>query len=189
MIDDLIKSSRSFRRFESSVKVDRKTLTELVDLARHSPSARNLQPLKYILSCDPKTNAAIFLTLKWAAALKDWGGPAEGERPSAYIVILGDTQLTANFGFDAGIAAQSIVLGARGRGLGGCILGSADHARLRTALDIPERFTILLVTAIGKPAETVVIEPLGADGNVTYWRDSKGVHHVPKRSLEEIILK
>jgi nitroreductase len=188
MIDDLIKSTRSFRRFDQSVAIDRKTLEELVDLARHSASARNLQPLKYLLSCESRTNALIFDTLTWAAALKDWGGPVEGERPSAYIVVLGDTRLTTNFGCDHGIASQSIMLGARERGLGGCILAAINKPRLRAALNIPDRYEILLVLALGKPAETVVIEPLGPDGNFTYWRDSNNVHHVPKRSLDEIIV-
>ncbi len=188
MIDDLIRSNRSFRRFDQSVAVTRQTLVDLVDLARHSASGRNLQPLKYILSSEPKSNALIFATLTWAKALKDWGGPAEGERPSAYIIVLGDTALTANFGCDHGIASQNILLGARARGLGGCMLTSIDRPRLRAALNIPDRYEILLMLAIGKPNETVIIESLGPKGNTLYWRDSQGIHHVPKRSLDEIIL-
>jgi len=188
MIDDLIKSTRSFRRFDQSVAVDRQTLEELVDLARHSSSARNLQPLKYILSYKPETNTLIFSTLGWAGYLKDWDGPAEGERPSAYIIVLGDTELTTNFMCDHGIAIQSIMLGARERGLGGCIIGAINHSKLHAALNIPNRYEILLVLTIGKPAEMVVIEPLGPDGDIKYWRDSQGIHHVPKRPLSEIIL-
>ncbi|MCL0048487.1 nitroreductase family protein [Dehalococcoidia bacterium] len=188
MIDDLIRSTRSFRRFDQSVTLTRQVLVELLDLARHSASARNLQPLKYILSWEPETNAQIFSTLTWAAALKDWGGPAEGERPSAYIIVLGDTEVTTHFGCDHGIASQNIMLGARERGLGGCMLASINRPKLRAALNIPDRYEILLVLAIGKPAETVIIEPLGTDGDIGYWRDSQGIHHVPKRSLDEIIV-
>jgi nitroreductase len=188
MIDDLIRSNRSFRRFDQSVSITRKTLVELVDLARFSPSARNLQPLKYILSCEAETNAHIFSTLTWAPALKDWAGPAQGERPSAYIIVLGDTALTTHFGCDHGIASQSIMLGARARGLGGCMFASINRPKLRAALNIPDRYEILLVLAIGKPAETVVIEPMGTDSDAKYWRDSQGIHHVCKRSLDEIIL-
>ena len=188
MIDDLIRSTRTFRRFNQGVTLTREVLVDLVDLARHSASAKNLQPLKYLLSWEPETNAKIFSTLTWAAALKDWGGPAEGERPSAYIIVLGDTELATHFGCDRGIAGQNIMLGARERGLGGCMLASINRLKLRAALNIPERYEILLVLAIGKPAETVVIEPLGTDGDTGYWRDSQGVHHVPKRSLNEIIV-
>jgi hypothetical protein len=61
-----------------------------VNLARLSASAANLQPLRYILSNDPHKNELIFSCLAWAAYLKDWPGPPEGERPSAYIIMLGD---------------------------------------------------------------------------------------------------
>ncbi len=170
------------------MRVSRETLVELIDLARHSASAMNRQPLKYLISCDPQTNARIFSTLKFAAALKNWPGPAEGERPSAYIVVLGDTKIASGFGCDHGIASQNIMLGARDRGLGGCIIASINHSMLRKLLDIPVQYEILLVLALGKPAETVVIEPMPSDGNVNYWRDEQSVHHVPKRSLDEIIL-
>lgn len=188
MITEIIHKNRSYRRFKPDIAIDCDTLRELVDLARHSPSAANRQPLKYKLSCDPETNARIFPYTRWAGALKDWGGPAENERPSAYIVILGDTQISKNFGCDHGIAAQSIMLGATEKGLGGCMIGALDRPGLRTSLQIPTRYEILLVLALGEPAETVVIEDLPEDGSINYWRDEASVHHVPKRSLDDIIL-
>jgi len=188
MIDDLIKNTRSFRRFDENVIIERKTLEDLIDLARHSASARNIQPLKYILSCDPETNGKIFSTLKFAAALKDWDGPTEGERPAAYIIVLGDTAISTNFWCDHGIAAQNIMLGARDRDLGGCMIASINQPKLRELLSIPDRYEILLVLAIGKPAETVVIEPMPSDGSASYWRDEQSIHHVPKRPLNEVIL-
>jgi len=188
MIKDLITKSRSYRRFFQEVAIDRRILREVVELARLSPSAANLQPLKYILSCESKKNAFIFQHLGWAGYLKDWPGPAEGERPSAYIIILGDTEITRSFGCDHGIAAQSILLGAAERGLGGCMIGTIKKEELRKALNIPSRYEILLVLALGKHRETVVIEPVGTGGDIKYWRDKKGVHHVPKRPLDELIL-
>jgi nitroreductase len=125
----------------------------------------------------------------WAGYLSRWSGPAEGERPSAYIVILGDTELGKDFGCDHGIAAQSIMLGATERGLGGCMIGSIDKKKLRQALDIPERYEILLILALGKPAETVVLEDVGPGGDIKYYRDEEDVHHVPKRTLDELVLK
>ena len=188
MIKDLITANRSYRRFKENEPVSIEVLRELVDLARLSPSAANRQPLKYILAADPELNAKIFPTLSWAGYLKDWPGPAKGERPSAYIVMLGDIRITTDFGCDHGIASQSILLGAVERGLGGCNIAAIDRDSLRTALNIPEHFKILLVLALGKPAEKVVIDPVGSDGDIRYWRDDQGVHHVPKRDLDEIIL-
>ncbi|MEJ2069593.1 MAG: nitroreductase family protein [Syntrophobacterales bacterium] len=188
MIEDLIRQNRSFRRFHQGQAISRETLLSLVNLARLSASAANLQPLKYNLSSDPEQNARIFSCLAWAGYLKDWPGPAEGERPAAYIVILGDREITTNFGCDHGIAAQSILLGAREKGLGGCMIGSIQKERLRRELNLPDRFAILLVLALGRPQEEVVLTEMGPDGSIKYWRDEAGVHYVPKRRLEEIII-
>ena len=187
----MIRSSlknRSYRRFYQDTPVSIDTLRELVDLARLSASAANKQPLKYILSCDSQRNALVFQNLAWAGYLKSWPGPEEGERPSAYIVILGDKTITQSFGCDHGIAAQSILLGATEKGLGGCIIGSVRKGDLSQALAIPSDYEILLVIALGKPRETVVLEAMGSGGDIKYWRDEQGVHHVPKRSLAEIVV-
>ena len=189
MIEDLVRQNRSYRRFHEDVPVRIETLRALVNLARMSASGANKQPLKYILSSDRETNARIFPHTRWAGYLKDWDGPVEGERPAAYIVILGDTEISKSFGCDHGIAAQSIMLGAAERGLGGCMIGSIARDKLREVLDIPERYEILLILALGKPNETVVLEEVGPDGDIKYYRDEEDVHHVPKRSLEELVLR
>ena len=187
LVDELIRKNRSFRRFHESEPVSRDTLLELVNLARLSASAGNKQPLKYMLVNEPERTAEVFAHLKWAAYLKGWPGPSEGKRPPAYIIVLGDTKISKNFHCDHGIAAQSILLGAVGRGLGGCIVGSIDREGLAATLSIKKRYEVLLVIAIGHPMETVVLTE--ADGDIKYWRDEKGVHHVPKRPLGEIILE
>ena len=189
MIKDLVLKNRSYRRFYQEAAISLETLRELVDLARLSASAANVQPLKYILSADPQRNALIFPCLSWAGYLKDWPGPAEGERPSAYIVILGDKTLKQSFGCDHGIAAQSILLGATEKGLGGCIIASIRRPELCRALSIPDHLEVLLVIALGEPKERVVIEQVDPEGDIRYWRDADGTHHVPKRSLDELIVK
>ncbi len=190
MLKELVTRSRSYRRFSREIAVDIEVLRELIELARFSPSGGNLQPLKYVLSSDGTTNDLIFGHITtWAGYLKDWPGPAEKERPSAYVILLHDKALGGTPGYDAGIAAQSILLGAVERGLGGCIIASVAREKLKAALDLPEGLDILLVLALGKPAEAVVIDPLGVDGKIEYWRDNQGVHHVPKRPLEELIFK
>jgi nitroreductase len=188
VIRDLVRRNRSYRRFREDAAIEMEILEELVDLARLSASGANRQPLKYILACGREKNALIFPNLSWAGYLKDWSGPDEGERPSGYIIVLGDTEVTQSFGCDHGIAAQSILLGATETGLGGCMIGSVNREGLRQALEIPDRYEILLVLALGTPKEEVIIEAVGPDGDIKYWRDSAGKHHVPKRSLESIIL-
>jgi len=188
MIRDLILQNRSCRRFHQEVAIELETLRELVDLARCSASAANMQPLKYILSCEPEKNARIFPLLGFAGQLKDWPGPSEGERPSAYIIVLLDTEISKSAGCDHGIAAQSIFLGAREKGLGGCMHGAVQREELSRILNIPSRYEILLVLSLGKPKEKVVLETVGPDGKTNYWRDSESVHHVPKRKLDDIII-
>jgi nitroreductase len=188
MFKDTVLKNRSYRRFYEDQTVTIETLKELVDLARLTPSGANLQPLKYILSCEPDKNALIFQHLAWAGYLKDWDGPVKGERPSAYIIILGDTEIAKTFGCDYGITAQTILLGAVDKGLGGCMLASIKKEELRKALNIPAQYEILLALAIGKPKETVVIDKLEQGKDIKYWRDAQNVHHVPKRELKDIIL-
>lgn len=187
-IRELVLKNRSYRRFYQNEKIERTLLEELVDLARLSSSGANLQPLKYVLSNEPDKNEIIFRHLKWAAYLKDSNGPEEGEKPSAYIIVLGDKEISGNFFWDHGIACQSILLGACEKGLGGCMFGSVDKKGLAEKLDIPERYEILVVIALGKPKEKVVLEDLNETGDIKYWRDENGVHHVPKRKLKDIIL-
>ena len=188
MLRDLIIKNRSYRRFRQSVAVERETLCELVDLARLSASAANMQPLKYVLSYEAERNAEIFRHVGWAGYLKDWPGPAQGERPAAYIIILCDTQISEFADCDHGIAAQSILLGATEKGLAGCMIGTVQRKELSAALGIPSRYKILLVLALGEPAEKVVLEATGPDKGIEYRRDAEGVHHVPKRPLDELIL-
>ena len=187
MIKDLVLKNRSYRRFYQEHEIQFSFLKELINLARLSPSGRNLQPLKYFLSSDSITNEKIFSTLSWAAYLKDWNGPEEGEKPSAYIVIMGDTNLTTNFMCDHGIVSQSMLLGAVEQGLGGCIFASINKKKLQELLNLDESLEILLVIALGKPKEVVVIEDV-KNNDIKYYRDENQTHHVPKRTIEELIV-
>ena len=187
MIKELVLRNRTYRRFDESVQISVNQIKEWIELARLSASGRNAQPLKYIISASPERNSAVFSTLGWAAYLKDWDGPSEGERPSAYIIQLLDTTISTNFFCDDGIAMQSILLGAVEEGYGGCIFRTINKSKLKACLNIPDQYEIINVIALGKPVEKVVIENI-QNNDYKYWRDSDGVHHVPKRSLEEIIL-
>jgi len=159
-----------------------------VELGRLSASGANLQPLKYFISTEESQNALIFPTLAWAGYLKDWDGPIDGERPAAYIVILGDPEISKNFGVDHGIAAQSILLGAVEEGFGGCMIASIKRDALGEVLHLDNRYEILLVLALGKSVETVKLAAIPPDGSIKYWRDEKGIHYVPKRTLSDVVL-
>ena len=182
MIRDLVVKNRSYRRFYQDVAVDPATMREFVDLARLCPSAANRQALKYMVSCDPSRNALIYPNIRMD------GNPPEGESPSAYVVILEDKRLGLILACDYGIAAQTIHLAAVEKGLGGCMIGNIDRNGLREALGIASHFEILLILALGKPMETMVIETVGEDGATQQWWDDERVRHVPKRSLDDLIV-
>ena len=185
---EIVTRNRSYRRFYQDHEISLETLRGLVDMARLTPSAANRQPLRYIISQRPDKNALIFKYIAWAAYLADWPGPVEGERPSAYIIVMNDTGISKTVDCDHGIAAQTILLGATGMGLGGCMIANIKKEGLRDALHIPANFDILLVIALGKPKEVVVIESVPPAGDIRYWRDDTSVHHVPKRSLDDLLL-
>lgn len=186
---DLVTKCRSYRRFAGECPVTEDTVRELVELVCYIPSARNLQPLKYIAVCDPVVAAALYPSLSWAGYLADWSGPEKDERPQAYIVMLGDSCISHDFACDSGIAAQTILLGATASGLGGCIIANLDRKKIIELLKIPEGFSLLMVIALGKPVETVVIDQMSVQDSVRYFRDVNGIHHVPKRVVDDVLIK
>ena len=187
MLYDLVCKTRSFRRFNEGEPVNMETLRDLVDLARLGGSARNVQPLKYVLVNAPAVNGKIFPLLGWAGYLKEWPGPEKGERPSAYIVCVLDTRLSSDADCDLGITTQNLLLGASEKGLGGCRIASVSPS-LRDVLELDDHLQILLVVALGKPVEAVSLDEQEPGGDIRYWRDADQVHHVPKRPLQEIIV-
>ncbi|MBN2261228.1 MAG: nitroreductase family protein [Clostridiales bacterium] len=188
MLKDLILKNRTYRRFYEEYEISKEELLSLIDLARLSSTGRNIQALRYIIADTPEIKEKVFKNIRWAGYFKDWEGPLVGERPSAYLVMLLDQELTKFCYWDHGIAAQSILLGAVERELGGCMFGAVDKENLRVDLKISKRYEIMMVIAIGKPKEIVVLDDISEDGDIKYWRDENQIHHVPKRRLEDLIL-
>lgn len=188
MFKELVMKNRSYRRFFEEEKITQEMLLKLVEYARFVPSGANKQALKYYIGSEKSCNEKIFETLGWAGYLKDWQGPVVGERPAAYIILVQDSSYKMATSFDAGIAAQTILLGATEIGLGGCMIGNIQTEKLKQILNLEENLEIVLVIALGKPKESVVIETMDAKGDIKYWRDENQIHHVPKRNLDDIII-
>ena len=189
-IKELITASRSYRSFDPSFPIDREQLASFVDCARLSPSARNLQPLKFRLVTDQTECDTMLASTRWAGLLADMEIPPKGHAPTAYIVICLDTEIAsapAPFQRDVGITAQSILLAATEAGFGGCMIGSFSADAVKVGLSLPEKLSPQLVLGMGKPDETVELVELSADGSNAYYRKD-GVHYVPKRNLEELIV-
>lgn len=189
MLKELVLKNRSYRRFDESTKITMEELIDIASLGRIVPSTANSQAIKFMLVNSPEENNAIFNTLGWAGKLSDWPGPKEGERPTAYIILLCDLELGKNKFTDDGIIAQTLLLGAVEKGYGGCMLGNIKRQELATALSIDTtKYAIDLVIALGKPVEEVVLEDITEEHGTDYYRDTENVHHVPKRSLEDLIV-
>lgn len=188
MLEDLVERNRSYRRFDANNPIPEKVLIELVELARKCPSGKNNQVLKYVVTAEKSTCDKIFPLLQWAGLLKEWSGPTEMERPTAYIIVVKDGNIGLNHYCDDGLAIQTMLLGAVEKGFGGCILGAFNKDKLSKVLQLSNQLEPLYVIALGKPAETVVLTDV-VDNDTKYYRDKEDVHHVPKRSLHEIIIK
>lgn len=187
-IEHLSRTTRSFRRFRESYPVTETLMTQWIDNARVTASAANKQPLRYRIVTDSDQCARIFDTLSWAAALPDWDGPEEGERPTGYIVMAVDSKVLNGqlWRFDAGIAAQTIMLASTEEGFGGCIILTFDHERIKEILAMPDDLEPVLVLALGRPIEDIRLVDAEGD-DTTYYRDENQVHFVPKRRLEDIM--
>lgn len=187
----LIESARSVRVYDGDVEIPRETLEYLVDCARITPSAANMQPLKYKICCERDVVEKLQPLTRWAGYIKDRTLPPEGKCPAAFIVICHDetvSQPTAFSHMDIGIAAQSINLASREEGLGTCMIGSFDKDALKALLGIPESCIPMLIIAIGVPLEFPVLCSVDENGSIKYYRDERDKHFVPKRSLEEVLL-
>lgn len=192
MLKNLVRQTRTVRRFQEAKPLPPEMLHDLVDLARLGGSARNAQALKYMIITDEQQRQDLFPLLAWAGYLPHWPGPAAGERPPAYILCLLDSRVQkgplTEAHFDLGIATQNLLLGAAAQGIFGCRIGAFVPARVQQLFNLPEQYSVLLVLALGYPAETVVLEEVGEDGDIRYWHDGQGIHHVPKRRLADVLV-
>ena len=189
MIKDLVYRNRSCRRFREESRLSKEDLLALVDLARCTASHRNAQELRFCLVWEKEQCDKVFPLLGFAAALGPEGTPKEGQRPAAYIVILGESKSMNYLWADAGLACQSILLGAAEQGLLGCMFGSVQRERIRPVLGLTEEDPpVLLAVALGYPDEEFVIEEGTLEGSRDYWREGR-VHHVPKLPLSELVLE
>ncbi|MBN2891550.1 MAG: nitroreductase family protein [Bacteroidales bacterium] len=192
MLKDIIKNNRSYRRFDENVEIENSLLVSFIDDARFTPSARNQQALVFKVISEKEDREKLFPLLKWAGYLKDWDGPVDGEKPTGYIVIGIKKEHSSNYindwtYTDLGISAQTILLLAAEAGFGGCMIAAINRNKIVETFGIPENIEIMMVLAIGKPNEKVVVEEKSNLEDIKYYR-KEDVHYVPKRTLKDILL-
>lgn len=191
MFKDLVKASRSYRGYDETYQMTREELMDLVDCARFAPSSINAQPFRYYLAWDQDTVRKIQPLTGWARALPQLKLPHEEMCPTGFIVICQDMNLgqsLSRYQKDVGIVAQTILLAATEKGYGGCMIGNYSAKAVQDALELPEHLSPVLIVALGKPKEEIVLTEAVEGDDVKYYRDENDVHYVPKRKLEDIII-
>jgi len=191
MLKDLVLANRSYRGYDESYKVSHEELMDIIDYARLSPSAKNAQVLKFFIAYEADVVAKIQAETNWAGILSELNLPREGSRPTSFIVILHDSTFDtplAHTQKDVGIVSAVMTLAATEKGLGCCMIGSYNGNALKEKLNLPDHLTPMLLIAIGKPAEKIVLTEVGEDGSIAYYRDNNDVHYVPKRKLDDVVV-
>lgn len=191
MLIDILKNTRSIRLFDYNIKVPISVLKKAIAASVFAPTIYNLQPLKYRIVSDAITCEKIFNMVSWGKRLKNWEGPKMHERPSAYIVIINDTNIVKDYNrvwLDVGSATQIIRMVLTKKGYGSCILGSFDIERLKGLLGLNKNFIPMIIVAVGKAVEKCITESIEISNSTAYYNDSDNIHHVPKRTLEEILI-
>ena len=184
-IYELIVNRRTIRRFKQK-PISQELLTKLVNAGRLAPSAANFQPLEFIVVNDPALVRKAFATVKWAAYIAPAGDPPEGARPVAYLIILINTEMKPKQGeVDASAAIENMILAALEEGVGSCWMGAIDRDQLRQIFEVPPKYQINSVIALGYPDEAPVVDDM--TDSIKYWKDEHGVLHVPKRKLSDVI--
>ena len=187
MLKELVLKTRSYRRFDAERDISSEELREMIDSARLSGSAANRQRIRFVHVNDKETCDKIFGNVAWAGYLKEWSGPTESERPTAYIVMMcKEEKIDTSLAIDMGIYAEAILLTATEMGLGGCMIRSFKKSEIEAILG-REGYNAAFVIALGKPTEHVYITDV-KDGDIKYYRDENDDHAVPKYSLDELII-
>lgn len=145
-----------------------------------------MQPLKYVIVNEKELLDQVFSNVAWAGYITPDGDPKDGERPVAYIIVLVDTEIKkAGFDVDAGAAVENILLASIEENIGTCWMGAINRANIREILNIPDKYTIHTLIALGYAAEEPIMEV--THDSIKYYKDDQGVLHVPKRKLEDIL--
>lgn len=191
MFRDLVMANRSYRGYDEGYRFTKEQLLEYIDLTRYTASSVNAQPLKYHIAYDKDEVALIQSMTKWARALPQMTLPHDNMHPTGFIIICQDKDISDNlarYQKDIGIVAQTILLAAVEEGLGGCMIGNFVPDEVKEKLDFADNLQPMLIVALGKPNEKIVITEIENGDSIKYYRDDDDTHYVPKRKLNDILI-
>lgn len=191
MLKELVIKNRSYRGFDENYSFTREQLESYIDLTRYTASSVNAQPLKYKIVFEKNEVEAVRPLTRWARALPDMVLPHPNMHATAFIIICQDTDISPNlarYQKDIGIVAQTITLAAVEDGLGSCMIGNFTPDGVKETLNLAKNLTPMLIIALGKPAEEIVIKEIDNGESTKYYRDENDIHYVPKRKLKDILI-
>ena len=178
---EVIRTRRTIRQYQQKA-IPYKELEDCVDAARLAPSARNSQPLEYVIVDAKDILKDMFSCMGFGGGISSFAG----KEPMAYVVVLVNKDLKGPWtAYDSGLAIENLCLAAWEKGIGSCILARINRDKIRQLLKIPDKFEIDLVVTMGYPAEKSVAEDMKGEAT-DYKRDEKGILHIPKRPLKKI---
>ncbi len=174
-------------RFYQQKPVPQEDLRFMIDAARQTSSASNLQRLRFVVVTTPSTVLEVLSKTAWAGLVKPRRTPVAGVTgPAAFIAVTAPENANGIVYADAGAAIQSMQLAAWSKGLGCCWIGSIDKAAMKQILQVPEGREVLFVVSVGYPAESPCSEDVPSADKVAYYLDDANRLHVPKLAVEAI---
>ena len=187
-IEEAIYKRRTIRRFKQD-PISIEILKKLIDYARVAPMARNVQGLEFVIVKNSEIGGKLFKLIKFAGSLpEDQRTPESGREPTAYIIVLVNTEIKPSFfDFDVGAAVENILLGAMKYGIGSCWMANIKVRKIKSLLEVPDQYQVKHVISLGYPDEESFMEPY--EDSYKYWKNPDGTMHVPKRDLDDIIFK
>lgn len=185
-VKEALQKRRTVRLFEQK-NVPDSDLAEMIDCARVTSCASNLQQLRYIIIRDTKLLKDIFPLTAWANLVRPSRTPVWGiSAPRCFIAVIASASANQVIHADAGAAIQSMQTMAWSRGLGCCWLGSIQREQIKILLELPDDKQVLYLVAVGYPAEKPVAEDVQEGQSIFYYLDDQQRLHVPKIRPEDV---
>ena len=185
---EFLRTRRTYRRFAQKA-VPQDVVDDIVEAVRLSSCGANRQAVRLVVVNKPEAVAKVQPLVKWAAYLPpEQGTPKADELPTLYVAVVQDTSIPGDLATDTGIALANMNLAAWDKGVGSCIMGAIGRPALTRLLALPDGVRLCYMVALGYPTHASKLVEM-QDGSVKYYLDENRGYCVPKRSMDEVLLK
>lgn len=171
-----VESRRSIRKYKPD-KILESDLKKILECARLAPSAKNLQPYKFIIVDDKGTISRLVVACKNQTFI--------GQAPLVIVACANPSEAYNTLGgcwnsayLDTAIAMEHMVLAATGLGLGTCWIGAFSEDDVKKVLDVPDDWKVVALATLGVSDEKPAARPKKPAGEL-FFSNSWG-----RRALE-----